>query len=156
MDSTSRKLKILDLPNWVPWTYQRSPEDMCGLAKIIPRVGRDGHYFDRQTREVWFEYRGSAWIDKRTDDFEYALAILNHRPLSERERFAIMELKRLNRCPKSLVALLYTDKNWQDLREIDRGTRGARRTVVFKRRILELRRAKQSDPPPPIGTDDQV
>lgn len=109
----AHRYKVLELPGWARTMADELPETR-------PLFYRDGHYYDRIYRESWVEFDGQAyWVEN--DNFLFSLSILNHRPLTGKEREAIENLRFLNRkLRKPLDDLLRLDTHWRDLRDIRR------------------------------------
>ena len=105
------------LPCEVPEMFWKNPQGYFGdLKEFQPVFHRDGFYYCRNTGQVWHEFAGRAFRERRVDDFVYRLKMENHRPLLPCEQQAIRTLMQGHRCPSNLKELFYTDREWFDLR----------------------------------------
>lgn len=123
------KIKVLkyDCKPFHMWSL----EDIHGknnIKYIIPVFNREGWYYDRKAKFSWYEF-----VDKKGDiiayttvsalykTFEFKLKLLNHIPLSIKERKAINTLRKY--AGKELRELAYTDDSWNATRNTGRSAR---------------------------------
>ncbi len=119
-------IKILPLEYWQKFMANCFEQDESdSYPEIKPVFNREGQYFDRKTKECWFEVDGKAYLNKN-NLFGYELQLLNHTPLtqSELEAFRLLKTNRF-KFPRKLKDLLYMDECWKSHRETYRGSRKA-------------------------------
>jgi len=135
------RYKILDLPTYLQNDLGRmffEEEIASGYhMQIQPIFKRDGLYLDRlcggkgeyqgnvkHAKLCWVEYdNGTKAALYEVKMFRHELGLENHRPLSIKERGAIMTLIQGGLASKQLKELYYLDTQWRDLRNIKRDTR---------------------------------
>lgn len=96
-----------------------------GLKSIEPTFYRDGWYFDRQTKQCWYEWQGTAWQAK-SEEFLHELSHHNEPWLTTAEVEAIRTLIVYGNAPKSLIERLWRHQERIMLRDIRRNARTAR------------------------------
>lgn len=117
------RVKRLDVPTYISFALNHPLEDdivLQDLPEISPIIGKNGWYYDRDSKSAWFEYKGRAFVDSSPDMFLYELSLENHRPLSIAERTAILILIRNRRADRKLKDLYYLDEQWRQLRQVVR------------------------------------
>ena len=130
------RYKILQLESWAKWLLEPGFESLDELktyrvTEIEPVFNRDGRYYDRINRVVWFEYNGLAFKEKDIDSFVYILNSLDSRILTTKEHEALIALCNSHIVSKKLYSRLF----WEDcharmIRDIPREAYRFRRTVT--------------------------
>lgn len=118
------KIKRLSLDFWMEMTAEEAEEIglpvTSGYQEIPIVIGKDGRYFDRVKKLVWFESHGRAFLERRTDDFVYKLRLLNIPCISTQELNALKILRRsgnlLTEKQKDMLAAIDENDNLRDIR----------------------------------------
>ena len=92
----------------------------CQLKQIEPIFYRDGWYYNRYTKLVWYELWGTAWLagEDGVDDFLKSLASLGSRTLTTAEIAAIRVLQVYRNCPEELLHQLYNHDHINYIRNL--------------------------------------
>lgn len=90
-----------------------------GFQQIEPVFNRNGWYYDRTTKESWYEFGGKAWASE-SGQFLYELALLNTPWLKDEEIESIKTLKLYGNCPRVLLEMLWRHQDNVDLRNLRR------------------------------------
>lgn len=86
--------------------------------RITPKFNKAGWYYNRHEKISWLELDGKAWLDDRTNDFKYNLELLDHKPLLNKEKKALVVLQLSKITSKKQNRLLYIDNAVLELRRI--------------------------------------
>jgi hypothetical protein len=121
----NNNIKVLPLPNWCKYDFNDVMECLNdkNYFRYIPIFKRNGWYFNRLANISWIEveFNGIFYcaLEKSSKMFKYELELLSHSPLLNNQIKAIRTIL-MYKDNKDLRKLLYTDRNWKDLRDIKR------------------------------------
>ena len=87
-------------------------------VEITPKFNRPGRYYNRYEGIAWVEMAGRAWLEAHPDQIHYEIEALNHRPLTNKIRGAILTVLISGIKNEDLRKLLYRDTCWKECRNI--------------------------------------
>lgn len=106
-------LKVLKLESWMKYREIYSNQDLEPCKTIY---NRNGMYYNSLIQYCWFESNGDAYrLD--IEDFKSSLAILDHKPLLNRERDAIIVLHKSRLASEHQLKLLEYDDTHREVRK---------------------------------------
>ena len=135
-DAHRPSFKMLPLPSYVPIMVDGlDGEEPEGHRWAIekPVVGRDGWYYNRHARKVWYEYKGVAYVADRVDDFIYHIeTVCCEVTFTDRDAAAVDFLRKrgLLKSSDTVCVSLYRYRECQYLKNIYRHARGRTRQIL--------------------------
>ena len=123
-----KHLKVLPLSpceDWSGdgWMSKILREDALETYSASPRsIGRPGKYYDRYTKEAWFENSEGSWCIS-PEDFLYDLAMLNAEELRPDQLEGLRAICKCNLATPKQRQLLYEHRGYMCSREVYRDTR---------------------------------
>lgn len=133
-------IKRLSLEFWMKFDGSKyfNPADSRSVEVKRELIGKNGWYYDRQTKECWFEVNGIGYTNEKLgSQFLYELSIHDTNPLTSEQVKQIRVL--LNTLPKkqsdaikNLREILYKDSQVKYLRNVSRDT--AKMMLRFRKR----------------------
>jgi len=106
-------------------------------VEITPIFNRSGRYYSRLENKGWVEMGGRAWLERHPDQIMYEIASLNHRPLTDRVRSAIVIVLNSGIKNEKLRKLLYEDTCWRECRNI------RTRTLLCRMKLDKRKKAEK-------------
>ncbi len=108
----SRGIKMLPLDSWMKFD-----PTLDGTKEALdPYEIKDGWYYNRFSGFCWYQVKHRAYVYD-AEMFLYTLSLLNHRPLTPKERKAFDVLKLEKKLTRKQREMLQLDREWHELRK---------------------------------------
>ena len=133
-------IKRLSLEYWMKFDGSKyfNPKETRSVEIKRDLIGKEGWYYDRQTKECWFEVNGIGYTnEKLSEQFLYELSIYDVSPLTAEQVKQIRILlntlpKKQSSAIKNLKEILYKDSRAKYTRSVSRDT--AKMMLRFRKR----------------------
>lgn len=122
-------IKMIELEKWMQYKVTREGADIMPCEPIF---NRDGYYYDTHTKKCWFEVDGDAFEFPAHEGFgfRYRLEQLNHRPLRQNERDALIILSHSGLISKEQKKLFAIDCDYLELIQVKYDARKLRKKFI--------------------------